>query len=90
MVRLSPYPEKLTDRLEHWANVAPERVFMAERDGAGWRTITYAQTLDKVRRIGAALLTRNLSDERPIAILSGKVWAIVRNFFSIVPTESSN
>ena len=30
-----------------------------------------AQTLDKVRRIGAALLTRNLSAERPIAILSG-------------------
>ena len=36
-----------------------------------WRTITYAQTLDKVRRIGAALLTRNLSAERPIVILSG-------------------
>ena len=37
----------------------------------GWRTITYAQTLDKVRRIGASLLTRNLSAERPIVILSG-------------------
>jgi feruloyl-CoA synthase len=44
---------------------------MAERDGAGWRTITYAQTLEKIRRIGAALLTRNLSEERPIVILSG-------------------
>jgi feruloyl-CoA synthase len=45
---------------------------MAERapDGA-WRTITYAQTLEKIRRIGAALLTRNLSAERPIVILSG-------------------
>ena len=68
---LPDYPERLTDRLVHWANVAPDRVFMAERDAAGWRTITYAQTLDKVRRIGAALLTRNLSAERPIAILSG-------------------
>ena len=38
---------------------------------AAWRTITYAQTLDRVRRIGAALLTRNLSAERPIVILSG-------------------
>jgi feruloyl-CoA synthase len=69
---LPPYPEKLTDRLVHWANVAPDRVFMAERalDG-GWRTITYAQTLEKARRIGASLLTRNLSAERPIVMLSG-------------------
>src|SRR4249919_3064760 len=43
---LPAYPEKLTERLVHWANAAPERVFMAERapDG-GWRTITYEQTL---------------------------------------------
>lgn len=69
---LPSYPEKLTDRLIHWANVAPGRIFMADRGGDGaWRTLTYAQTLEKVRRIGAALLTRNLSAERPIAILSG-------------------
>src|SRR3954452_17377755 len=66
------YPDKLTDRLVHWANAAPDRVFMAERaSGGGWRAITYAQVLEKVRRIGAALLTRNLSAERPIVILSG-------------------
>ncbi len=69
---LPEYPAKLTERLVHWARIAPNRVFMAERapDGA-WRTITYAQTLERVRRIGAALLTRNLSAERPIVILSG-------------------
>jgi feruloyl-CoA synthase len=69
---LPGYPDKLTERLVHWAAVAPDRVFMADRgaDGA-WRTITYAQTLEKVRRIGAALLTRDLSPERPLAILSG-------------------
>jgi feruloyl-CoA synthase len=68
---LPPYPEKLTDRLVHWAAAAPDSVFMAERDGAGWRTITYAEMLERVRRIGAALLARNLSAERPIVILSG-------------------
>src|SRR3982751_3320142 len=69
---LAPYPDKLTDRLVHWANATPDRVFMAERDaGGGWRTITYAQTLERVRRIGAALLQRDLSPERPVAILSG-------------------
>jgi feruloyl-CoA synthase len=69
---LPPYPDRLTDRLVHWASVAPERVFMAERSpGGAWRTITYAQTLERVRRIGAALLARSLSAERPIVILSG-------------------
>src|SRR5436305_7286768 len=69
---LPPFPDKLTDRLVHWANAAPDRVFMAERAAdRSWRTIAYAQTLEKVRRIGAALLTRNLSAERPIVILSG-------------------
>jgi feruloyl-CoA synthase len=69
---LPVYPDKLTDRLIHWANTAPDRVFMADRapDGA-WRKLTYAQALEQVRRIGAALLRRNLSAERPIAILSG-------------------
>jgi feruloyl-CoA synthase len=69
---LPAYPDKLTDRLVHWANTAPDRIFMADRatDGS-WRRITYAQTLQKVRRVGAALLTRNLSAQRPIVILSG-------------------
>ena len=69
---LPPYPDKLTERLVHWASVAPDRVFMAERAPDGtWRTITYAQTLARVRRMAAALLTRNLSAGRPIVILSG-------------------
>src|SRR5262245_44993652 len=69
---LAPYPDKLTERLLHWAEAAPDRPFMAQRDASGgWRRITYAQTLDLVRRIGTALLERNLSPERPIVILSG-------------------
>ena len=42
----------------------------ADADGA-WRTVTYAQMLARVQRLAAGLLTRNLSAERPIAILSG-------------------
>jgi feruloyl-CoA synthase len=69
---LPPFPQKLTERLVHWAKAAPERVFLAQRDGAGaWRTLTYAQTLVAVRAIAAALLERDLTTERPIAILSG-------------------
>ncbi len=70
--RLGPYPDKLTERLDHWAAVAPDRVFIADRGADGnWRKLTYAETRTRVRRIAAALLQRDLSLDRPIAILSG-------------------
>ena len=69
---LPGHPQKLTERLAHWAKAAPDRVFLAQRDAAGgWRTLTYADTLAAVRSIAAALLVRALSADRPIAILSG-------------------
>src|SRR5690606_17693614 len=70
--KLGPYPVKLTERLEYWAKVAPDRTFMAQRgeDGA-WRHVSYAKALRTARSIGEWLLRRNLSPERPIAILSG-------------------
>jgi feruloyl-CoA synthase len=75
---LGPYPDKLTERLDHWAVHAPDRVFLgeryqgAERDPGGeWRTATYAQMRASARNVAQALLERPLSAERPIAILSG-------------------
>ena len=68
---LARYHEKLSQPLEHWAQTAPDRVFLAQRDSEGrWREMTYAQVLAAVKRIGASLLRRGLSPERPIAILS--------------------
>ena len=72
MEPLSAFPERLMDSLEHWAKVAPQRVLVARRVAGGeWQTVTYQQMLTRVRRIAAGLLTRDLSAERPIAILSG-------------------
>jgi feruloyl-CoA synthase len=69
---LRPYAKNLTERLVYWADTAPDRVFIAQRDATGgWRTMTYAQTLASVRAIAASLLERDLSPEHPIAILSG-------------------
>jgi len=69
---LGKYHRKLSDALEHWANIAPERVFLAQRDAQGsWRKLCYAQVLSDVRRIGAALLRRGLSPDKPIVVLSG-------------------
>ena len=70
--KLPPYPAKLTVRLEHWASVAPERTFLAQRAAGGeWRRVSYGEALDQVRRIAGALLKRDLSPHRPVMILSG-------------------
>jgi feruloyl-CoA synthase len=70
--QLGDYPARITDRLHHWAEAEPNRVFMAERNAArGWRQITYAELLTSSRHIASALLARGLSAEKPIVILSG-------------------
>mgnify|MGYP000943804275 CR=1 FL=1 len=68
---LGPYPNRLNERLIHWAQVAPDRIWMADRAGTGpWREVTYREALDLVRRIGQFLLSQGLSAERPLVILS--------------------
>jgi feruloyl-CoA synthase len=78
---IEPYPVRITDRLEHWASVAPDRVFLAQRptptngqapdDVNGWRTMTFGEALVQVRRLAQGLLDRKLSRDRTLVILSG-------------------
>ncbi len=68
---LKPYPARMTDRLQHWAQTAPERTWMAQRGADGqWVRVSYAQAWDRAQRIGQALLDAGLNLERPLAILS--------------------
>lgn len=69
---LGSYPARMSDRARHWAQVAPDRVWMTERgpDGA-WQGVTYGELLPLMRNIGQALLDMGLSVERPLIILSG-------------------
>ena len=73
---LLPYPERITDRLVHWARERPEQTLFAQRvkstDGSSgdWRHLSYAQALAGARRVAQALLNRGLSAERPVLILS--------------------
>jgi feruloyl-CoA synthase len=72
----SPHPlpkpaRTVTDWLEQWAVKEPGRYFLAQRDGAGpWHSLTYAQTRHAARAIAGALMSRSLSAQRPIAVLS--------------------
>jgi feruloyl-CoA synthase len=70
-------PQKLREHercvgewLVKWAQQSPGRSFLAERQGDGWRRVTYAQALEAARRIGQSLLERGLGPEKPLAILS--------------------
>ena len=73
---LGEHALRITDRLVHWAQSAPERTFMARRtrnaDGTTgeWRHVTFGEALASARRIGQALLDRGLNAQRPVAILS--------------------
>ena len=67
---LGPYARCIGEDLEHWAQAAPARLFLAERQGAFWRKVTYAQALAAVRALGAGLLERHLGLDRPLVILS--------------------
>ncbi len=68
---LPPYPARVTERLGHWARTTPGATFLAERDGTGWRRLSYGQALEDVRRVAQGLLARGLSADRPVMILSG-------------------
>ncbi len=70
--QLGSYPARMTERLDHWAAVAPDRTLLAERapDGS-WRRLTFADARNLGRRIGQAFVERRLSAERPVAVLSG-------------------
>ncbi|WP_295552924.1 feruloyl-CoA synthase [Limnohabitans sp. Rim8] len=73
---LQAFPDRLTDRLQHWAHTKSNQTFMARRvkntDGSlgDWRHITYAQAWQTAHNIAQSVLDRGLSAERPVVILS--------------------
>ena len=69
--KLGPVAEKTSVWLEHWAGKTPSAIFLAERSGAGWRTLSYGDALGQVQAVAAALCGLGLDSKTPILILSG-------------------
>lgn len=73
---LQAFPERLTDRLQHWAQIKPTQTLFARRnklaDGSlgDWRHVTYAEAWNTARNIAQGLINRGLNAERPVVILS--------------------
>ncbi|MEX0957113.1 MAG: feruloyl-CoA synthase [Rhizobiaceae bacterium] len=69
---LPNYPARITEPLIEWAAETPDRtLFAARNQGGGWDRLSFAEALDRARRLGQFLLDANLSPERPLVILSG-------------------
>jgi feruloyl-CoA synthase len=68
--KLRKHARAVGDWLVHWYERAPDRTFIAERKGDGWRRVSYRDALSDARRIGQALLDLGLTADRPVAILS--------------------
>src|SRR5690606_744027 len=69
---LRDYPQRFTEYLVRWASERPSSIWLAQRDErGGWRKLTYLAGYQQIQRISASLLSRGLSAERPLMILSG-------------------
>ncbi|ORE98132.1 feruloyl-CoA synthase [Aurantimonas sp. 22II-16-19i] len=71
---LPDYPKRLTERLLHWAERAPDRILFAQRPAPGakgWDTISYGEMASRIAAVGQALLDSPASPDRPVMILSG-------------------
>ncbi|WP_374469736.1 feruloyl-CoA synthase [Phenylobacterium sp.] len=70
----TPYSERFlttVEALDHWAAAAPDRVWLAERSGEGWRTLTFAEARQRVAALAGGLCGLGVVGERPLLILSG-------------------
>ena len=74
---LEDYPDFLFDKLYEYAEKYPDRVLIAQREldeatgeRGDWIKLTYRDVLQKARNIAQGLLPYNLSEERPLMILS--------------------
>lgn len=73
----SPIPlqgvkDNIVDYLEKWAAETPDRVFLGQRgQGGDWDELRYGQAWQRVQAVAQALLDLGLTQETPIAVLSG-------------------
>ncbi len=62
--------QTMTASLTHWAAKTPTRIWLAERSGQGWRTVTFAEAHAQVQAIAGALLARGVTGPGPLLILA--------------------
>ena len=56
--------------LQRWAGEAPERMWLAERSGDGWRSVAYGEACEQVRALAGGLATAGIVGPAPMLILA--------------------
>jgi len=50
---LGPVVRNTGEWLRYWAEKTPQQIFIAERSGAGWRALSYLETLQQVEALAS-------------------------------------
>lgn len=69
----TPYSTRfltMTAPLAHWAVAAPHRIWLAERSGDGWRTVTFAEAHEQVMALAGGLRSLGVEGPGPLLILA--------------------
>ena len=72
-IPLKAHEKHIPASLAKWAEQTPERIWLAQRDGADrqWRKLSYREAKQTVDALTQGLLDLKLESGRPVAILSG-------------------
>jgi feruloyl-CoA synthase len=72
-IPLKPYEKHIPASLSKWAEMTPERTWLAQRAGIDrqWRKVSYGEAKRTVDALTQALLDLKLKPGSPVAILSG-------------------
>lgn len=68
-------PQHMLEPLVHWAEACPDRIWLAQRDPVepskpGWQSVTYAEGLERVKRLAQGFLSAGAGPDSPVMILS--------------------
>ncbi len=67
---LGSYSRCVGEWLVHWAEQAPGVTWLAQRDGAGWKHLSYGEALPQVLALATWMLRNRLGPDRPLVLLS--------------------
>ena len=70
---LPGHAPRMTDHLFAWAERQPHAAFLRQRtaDATAWRSLSWGEAAEQVRRLASALLGLGLGPQRGVAVLSG-------------------
>src|SRR5882724_3128060 len=74
MVLTNPTPyatgfRTMTAALGHWVQTAPDRVWLAERSGEGWRTVSFSEAHERLTALAGGLRGLGIVGRGPLLIL---------------------